>query len=306
MRGWGRPIHTGRVCSCCRALLSWTPWHAELPACCYSEEVNEAALGRLGHAMRRHPDATTVEDVMDLWLRTRPGRRGYRNIRPGGVDQRWLTMAQNHVDALLERCDPSGAPATGQGGGAPRPESLGDVVTYVSLGGRSGPDSGRAEREEPTDADDESERPGRVEGAWPEDWRAPPVPTAAVADRLQPVLVSVLQKSLRTLMRDSPAAPAVVVEMDALCTRRSDKVTAKYQDAWDAVGGRRPIQRPPTGVAGTGMTASRETHVPPVSSMPSPMHSGSRCRDWWNASERITVFVKNRIPLLLRTRAIHM
>jgi hypothetical protein len=250
------------VCTCSRALLSWTPWHGELPACCYSEEVNEAALGRLGHSMRRHPDATTVEDVMDLWLRTRPGRRGYRNIRPGGVDKRWELMAREHVDRLLERCDRSGAQAGGQGGEAARSESLGDVVTYVTLGGRSGPDFSQAEREEPTDADDESERPGRVEGAWPELWRTPPVPTQAVADHLRPVLESVLQKSLRTLMRDSPAAPGVVVEMDALCTRRSSEDTTAYQRAWDLVSGRRP-QRTPSGGGMTGSMAPRETHTAP-------------------------------------------
>ena len=94
-----------RTLSC--ALLLWTLWHDALPACCYSEELNEAALGRLGHSMRRHPDATSADAVMDLWLRVKPGRTGFKNIRPGGVDARWRRMSLENVDRLLARCDPS-------------------------------------------------------------------------------------------------------------------------------------------------------------------------------------------------------
>lgn len=38
------------------ALLLWEPWHDALPACCFSEEINEASLSRLGTAMQQHPN----------------------------------------------------------------------------------------------------------------------------------------------------------------------------------------------------------------------------------------------------------
>ena len=226
--------------------------------------------------MRRHPDATTVEDVMDLWLRTRPGRRGYRKIRPGGVDQRWERMAREHVDQLLERCGQSAETRGGHGGGEARPESVGDVVTYVSRGGRA---VARDGREEAAEADDESEGPGPADGAWPEDWKPPPLPNAAVPDRLRAVLETVLQKSLRTLLRDSPAAPAVVVELDALCARRSVDDAAAYQRAWDLVIGRHAERTSSAHAAGTSPDVREpwRTCSPPVKCM-NPTCSSLRSR----------------------------
>ena len=234
-----------RMCVRPRALLSWTPWHTSLPACCFSEEVNEAALGRLGHSMRRHPDATSVEDVIDLWLRTRPGNRGYRKIRPGGVDHRWDAMARDHIDQLLQRCSrPVGQPVV-QGGAKTQLDSLGDVITYVSVSRRDQAAVPARDPAEPTDADDESECPDVATDTWPENWRPPPVPTAAVAERLAPELQSILQKSLRTLLQDKPPAPAVAVEMDTLCARRDAVDAEAYQRAWDTFTGRPPARPTP-------------------------------------------------------------
>ena len=55
-------------------IVTWTNWHHGLPGACFSEEVNEAALGRLGRALGNNPQWSSVEDANDQYLLVQPGR----------------------------------------------------------------------------------------------------------------------------------------------------------------------------------------------------------------------------------------
>jgi hypothetical protein len=207
------------------ALLTWTPWHSHLPACCYSEELTEAALGRLGQSMREHPDATTTDAVMDLWLRVKPGQAGFKAIESGGVDEQWRRMVADHVDQLLDRTDPA-LPRD-------RRERVADVLRYVGRARRTAaPQAAEAGGE----ADDEAEGEAvETESAWPPYWAGPEVMTADGGGwrQVQSDLHDVLRRSLLTLMLDHTPADATVVELDALCPRRDDDTLEAYQAAWD-------------------------------------------------------------------------
>ena len=231
-----------RTLSC--ALLTWTPWHDRIPGCCYSEELNEAALGRLGSSMRRHPDATTVEAVMDLWIRVKPGRRGYKKIRPGGVDEKWRQQLLGHVDELLARCDPS-LPVDQRVGAA-------EVVRYV--GRRKGRGEAMTEGggEEADDEGQHTAEASGAEGEWPGDWMPPRVPQMDTEDwrAVRTDYQDVLQRTMATLMQDNVPSDVVAAEMDALCPRRADRVVANYHQEWDSTAGRKA----PRGRAKTSLT----------------------------------------------------
>ena len=83
------------------ALSLWSPWHSSLPACCFSEEVNEAALSRLGRACRRNPRAVSTTDVNDLYILVQSGRRGYKKLKPGGVTAAWQSQPERHLDVFI-------------------------------------------------------------------------------------------------------------------------------------------------------------------------------------------------------------
>ena len=68
------------------ALMTWTPWHDNLPGCCFSEEINEAALSRLGGLCRRHPNVFSVADTWDLYCQVKPGRSTPKDLS-GGVPE---------------------------------------------------------------------------------------------------------------------------------------------------------------------------------------------------------------------------
>ena len=74
-----------------------------MPACCFSEEVNEAALSRLGKACRRNPRAVSTEEVNDLYVLVKPGRRGYKQLRTGGVSAGWQSQLERHLDDFIQR-----------------------------------------------------------------------------------------------------------------------------------------------------------------------------------------------------------
>ena len=50
------------------ALLSWTPWHDDVPAAAYVEESCEAQLSKLASALKRNPHATGIGEVSDLYV----------------------------------------------------------------------------------------------------------------------------------------------------------------------------------------------------------------------------------------------
>jgi hypothetical protein len=94
--------HSDYVRTLACALLMWDRWHEQLPACCFSEEVNEATLSRLGGSMQQHPEAVEVEDVMDLYLLVRQGHHGARELRADGVDRRWMADCLRNLGDLLD------------------------------------------------------------------------------------------------------------------------------------------------------------------------------------------------------------
>ena len=240
-----------RSLSC--ALMLWTPWHDCLPACCYSEELTEASLSRLGRSMKKHADATTAEAVMDLWLRVRPGSVGYKKIKAGGVDAAWQRMVLQHVDDLLLRCESSP-------GGGPS-ERVSDIVRYVAKSRRAGrrePATGEAAIPTGAEEADEGDAYGEVQSqwSWPENWFGPPCPTRVRLDALQPDLEAVLKRSLVTLLRDSLPTEEVVQEIEALCSRRDEETVLQYHTAWDLFTG-----RPPTGAASRGVQGCPEAQA---------------------------------------------
>ena len=225
-----------RTLSC--ALLQWQRWHEDLPACCFSEETNEASLSRLGSAMRQHPDATSTESVMDLYLLVRPGKTGFRKIKPGGVDNQWRRLCLDHVDDLLARTDPA-IPAQHR-------RLVSDVVTYATArrGAVGIEATDRGEEEGPVEARETQQH-------WPDAWTGPPSLTnISVGPKAIGDLEELLRSTLKLLLRDDHRPrPAVDVEMDALCARRTDEDVAAYQRRWDLVLGRHPselsTERPP-------------------------------------------------------------
>ena len=54
------------------ALLSWTPWHDQVPAAAYVEEACEAQLSTLASALKRNPHATGIADVSDMYVLLHP------------------------------------------------------------------------------------------------------------------------------------------------------------------------------------------------------------------------------------------
>jgi hypothetical protein len=100
--------------------------------------------------------------------------------------------------------------------------------------------------------------PSGAEGDWPEDWSGPKVPTADPADwrAVEADIRDVLQRTLRTLLQDSVPSEAMVVEMDALCSQRSEAELSQYHQAWDRTRGRaapksRSIPAPVTSTSGS-------------------------------------------------------
>ena len=83
------------------ALTLWSRWHSAIPGCCFSEEVNEAALSRLGRACRRNPRAVSTNDVNDLYILVQSGRRGYKKLKPGGVTAAWQSQLETHLDVFI-------------------------------------------------------------------------------------------------------------------------------------------------------------------------------------------------------------
>ena len=229
VRNRGRSEYV-RTLSC--ALLLWEGWFDRLPACCFSEEINEASLSRLGSAMRQHPDATTTPAVMDLFLLVRPGRKGFRKIAPGGVDAGWYRLCLEHLDHLLDVCSLRNPPG-------PQRRLLSDVVTYVARRPEAAArDQGVLDR-------DEDEGPAEeqaTEPRWPADWTPPPPLTdVAAGPKSLGDMEEVLRYALRTLLRDDPnPRDAVVAEMDALCPRRDPDDVAAIQRVWDVTTGYRP------------------------------------------------------------------
>ena len=64
----GEPSTVEYVRTLVWALLVWRDWHSAIPACCYSDEVNEASLAHLGRRWALHPELKDAESVMDLFL----------------------------------------------------------------------------------------------------------------------------------------------------------------------------------------------------------------------------------------------
>ena len=84
----------------------WTPWHDGLPACCFVEEANEAALSRLGRHFERHPQAVTTSEAMDLYLLVTPGRTDVtRDLHAGNVGEPWYAMVLGRVEELIDYVD---------------------------------------------------------------------------------------------------------------------------------------------------------------------------------------------------------
>ena len=96
-------------------LVQWRRWGDEVPACCYSEEPNEAMLSRLASECTRNPRLHTVDNLMDLFLTVRPAHPGVHAIE---CDRPGITLVAETVANLqrlgsTERCPVTYVPGRG-------------------------------------------------------------------------------------------------------------------------------------------------------------------------------------------------
>ena len=66
LRDWSAGTEYVRTMSC--ALLCWQPWYSRLPGCVFVEESCEAMLSRMAAQCRRHPNITTFEGTLWMFL----------------------------------------------------------------------------------------------------------------------------------------------------------------------------------------------------------------------------------------------
>jgi hypothetical protein len=83
------------------AVMTWTSWHDNLPGCCFSEEICEAALSRLGGLCRKHPHVFSVADTWDLYCQVKPGRSIPKELC-GGVPVQLSTMVISHAREFIQ------------------------------------------------------------------------------------------------------------------------------------------------------------------------------------------------------------
>lgn len=83
------------------AVMTWTSWHDRLPGCCFSEELNEAALSRLGGLCRKHPHIYTVADTWDLYCQVKPGKSIPKELS-GGVPVKLSEMVISNARAFIQ------------------------------------------------------------------------------------------------------------------------------------------------------------------------------------------------------------
>ena len=207
------------------AVLCWSPWHDALPACCFVEEVNEAALSRLGQLFERHPQAVTTDEAMDLYLLVQPGRSDApRDLPPGNVGERWRQLALQRVDDLLQYVD--GRPPQHYAGAASH------IVTFIA----------RLR---------ESTKGLLAVADWPEDWAYPTPPCSPYLDA--PAVEDLFRRALRGLALDAAPDAATAARLDALCphARRPDTDVDRLRRLYDTVlgegrrrGRRRATHRP--------------------------------------------------------------
>jgi len=73
-------VEYGRTLLC--ALVMWKDWHSALPACCYTDEMNEASLATFGSRWASHPEVQDADGAMDLFLRIPPPSQDPQDLPP--------------------------------------------------------------------------------------------------------------------------------------------------------------------------------------------------------------------------------
>ena len=63
------------------ALMSWTDWMGELPACCFNEESCEALLSRMAAVCRSHHTLSSFGNICDLFITLPPPSRQLKATR---------------------------------------------------------------------------------------------------------------------------------------------------------------------------------------------------------------------------------
>ena len=85
------------------ALLSWTPWHDEVPAAAYVEEACEAQLSQLSSALKRNPHATGVADVSDMYVLLQRPQSDPHDAQHHPVSNDLLRTVLRNVTQFTER-----------------------------------------------------------------------------------------------------------------------------------------------------------------------------------------------------------
>ena len=86
------------------SLLLTSTWHARQPGSIYQEETCEALLGRLAKLIHRYPTHTSSDALMDLFLTTKPGSRGYKDIRKSCIPPSVLRSIGDQLTVLINVC----------------------------------------------------------------------------------------------------------------------------------------------------------------------------------------------------------
>ena len=94
------------------ALLSWTPWHTNLPGVTFNEETCEAMLSRLAALVVRYPTATDASSLMDLFLTIRPVSMSYKDIKKTNIPKKFPGELYHQIIVLINTCNQSGTPFT--------------------------------------------------------------------------------------------------------------------------------------------------------------------------------------------------
>lgn len=92
------------------SLLTWTPWHGTLQGAFFSEEYGEAMLSRLAAMVYRYRNATTVDDIMDLFLCVRPADVGARDLTASRIPKDYVARVAQQLSIVINTAGRNNVP----------------------------------------------------------------------------------------------------------------------------------------------------------------------------------------------------
>ena len=130
---WDANQEYTRTLAC--ALLTWQPWHTQLPGYVFVEETCESLLGKAVKRLQTRTNVTSVERAQDLFLTMPMPRRGH-HIRQGGIRRELAVVFHERLKAFIgraHRVDQLTAPWMKKGKTFMRPGVPGDWVLATGV-----------------------------------------------------------------------------------------------------------------------------------------------------------------------------